>query len=791
MKSFIYFFKKFRTASVLNLAGLAIAFAAFFVFMTQVRYAYTFNRGLTDYENLYRLEVRLGFFRDEWNASISRPLAEEIKKLPQVEGLALYTDYASSNFIFDKDGTEIIKDASAMLTDAMEVLAPQLIDGSLKARPHELIIPRSFAEKYFDGEVMVAGRTLRNREGKEITVTGVYEDFPKNSILLNYCYFDMGDEGLQNWGNFNYSVLLRLNPNADAEEFNASLSEFVGKTLAEGYSGQKIDEMSEEDKKDTDEFIKGIKARITPVTETYFSGVNPVLDKGNRGLQLVLELACLLVILIAAINFANFALAESPMRIKGVNTRKVLGESLLSIRSSLIMECVITALIAAAISTLLIYIAGPFLMSENLVRGSLLIPEHWSLWGCIWLIAIAVGVIAGLYPAFYATSLPTDLALKGSFGLSPSGMKLRRVLVCVQLIVSMIMVTYIGILMLQSRYIYHSDYGYDKDTIVFGSLNNITQKDAIRTELLSISGIEDVSYASTAIGTMDSFMNWGRGSGDKRVTFGVMVNDYHYLNTLGIKIIEGRDFNEHDGDCYIINKAMKDKYDWIEVNKELTDNDLPVIGVCENVRFYTTRRSSATEPCAFIVFGSQYQQWGDPCRIIHIHIGKNVDKFELRRQCEKIIQGFNGNASVNLKFLDERLEHSYIDEFRFISQIEIFSFICVFITLIGVFCLTMFETEYRRKEIGIRKVLGSSAGEIISLFSSSYLWLIGISFVIATPVAWYFGNKWLQNFAEHTPIYWWIFPIALIVVAIIVLGTVIIQSWRVANANPVKSIKSE
>ena len=137
------------------------------------------------------------------------------------------------------------------------------------------------------------------------------------------------------------------------------------------------------------------------------------------------------------------------------------------------------------------------------------------------------------------------------------------------------------------------------------------------------------------------------------------------------------------------------------------------------------------------------------------------------------------------------MENTYQEEFRFIRQVLVFSVICLIITLIGVFCMTMFETEYRRKEIGIRKVMGSSTGEILTMLSRRYIWLLLGSFIVAAPLAWYIGNQWLQGFAERTPIYWWLFPSALLAVAIITLATIIIQSWRAATENPINNIKNE
>jgi putative ABC transport system permease protein len=273
----------------------------------------------------------------------------------------------------------------------------------------------------------------------------------------------------------------------------------------------------------------------------------------------------------------------------------------------------------------------------------------------------------------------------------------------------------------------------------------------------------------------------------------VLPVDWHYLSTMGIKVIEGHDFTEHDGDCYIINEAARKKWDWVEMNMLLLDDDLPVIGVCQNVRFASTRVDNNDTPMAFIVYGEDYisRGWSNNLGVMNVRVAAGTDKVQMRQKIKDICMKLGAQHEPEVKFMDQTLEDTYQEEFRFIRQVMVFSIICLIITLIGVFCMTMFETEYRRKEIGIRKVMGSSTAQILIMLSRRYVWLLVGSYVIAAPLAWYIGHEWLQGFAERTPIYWWLFPLALLIVAAITLATVIIQSWRSANANPVESIKTE
>ncbi|MBR4728626.1 MAG: FtsX-like permease family protein, partial [Prevotella sp.] len=183
--------------------------------------------------------------------------------------------------------------------------------------------------------------------------------------------------------------------------------------------------------------------------------------------------------------------------------------------------------------------------------------------------------------------------------------------------------------------------------------------------------------------------------------------------------------------------------------------------------------------------------WVPPLNIANVRVAAGTDKVQMRQKIKDICMKLGMLHEPEVKFLDQHIEELYQEEFRFMRQVLVFSVICLIITLIGVFCMTMFETEYRRKEIGIRKVMGSSVGQILAMLYRRYVWLILISFVVAAPLAWHFGNQWLQSFAERTPIYWWLFPLALLAVGTITLATIIIQSWRTANENPVNSIKTE
>ncbi|MCH5311805.1 MAG: FtsX-like permease family protein [Prevotella sp.] len=799
VKGMIYMARRFKAATALNVIGLIVAFAAFYLFATQVDYMQSYNCGIANYKRIYRVESMMTT-DSNWGTHSCRPTLELIAKMPQVDGMTLIASYSEE--IELHVGETAIKANGVLCTHTpFGAMQRKCIDGELEFQEGMektcVIIPASLARKLFRQE-NVAGRYVWSGTDS-LKIHGVYEDFPENCSMKNYAYVDMGEQDIDSPSEWSYLGYILLHEGIDSETVFKDFAEQMRKTLykqmmeSAGQNGYDLND--EENKNEFDRQFKeafgDLNYRLRPISETYFSGVDANMDKGNPSVFLVLRLACVLILLIALINFLNFILAESPMRIKGINTRRVLGESITSLRFGLVAESVLLSLIACIIALGLVYVVTQ--EPTELLQGSLALGDHLWLVVLTLVFAVVIGVVAGVYPAWFATSFAPALALKGSFGLTPKGKQLRTVLVGLQLFISLLLTSYISILYLQSHYIYNSDYGYDKDELLYAYLpKELKEKrDALRTELMQLPGVDDVSYSRFVLGSNDTYMNWGRVSDNHVVSFFCMPVDWHYFNTFGIKVVEGRDFNEHDGDVMIINEAARKQWDWVEIDKPYIKDSEPVVGVCENIRFGSTRVDRTAKPLAFIIFGESKKDWGDQLGVVNIRVGANIDKVQMRQRINDLLQKMSNSTEVEAKFLDQQMEQLYRDEFRFMKQVLWFAAVCLVITLIGVFCLTMFETEYRRKEIGIRKVMGSSTQEILLMFCRHYALLLLISFVVATPVAYYVGSQWLQGFAERTPIYWWLFPLALLIVGTITMITVVAQCWRTANENPVNSIKNE
>ena len=786
-------FRRYRLATLLNLLGLGVAVATFYLFMTQVIYNRTYNHNIHNYEHMYRLEI-YGNFGDVWGANVCRPFVTILKDIPQIKNVTYISPYVNETDV--KVGNRTITVPSInMGKPGIEFFTGKLLSGSSKTcgEGYNVIVNRSTAEKMF-GTANAAGKTFEGENGDgsktTVTVVGVSEDMPDNCTLPNGVYICENESVMNDWSEWSFNVYMLLDDGANPKKVERAIK----------LAFMKVNGVSEKDEKRFDKEVN-MKFRISPMDDIYFSGVGKQ-DKGNRNLVGVLTVASVFVLFIAMLNLLNFSLSEIPMRMRGINTRRVMGASIGSLRLKMIMENVMFAFVALLIGIVLVIAFQRSETCMKLVSGDIHFASHMVLAAIMAVSALIVGALSAVVPAFYSTSFTPAMVLKGSFGLSPRGRRLRMAIMAVQFCLAFALTIYIGVMSSQSSYIFNSDYGFNKNEVFYTGLSAEaqTKKDAVRAELKKLPFVESVGFAQNAIGTSDGYMGWGRGDGDHHMVLQVLPCDYEYLRTMQLKIVEGRDFRESDmkTGAYVLNKAAMAQYKWLVVGDSISrqsnwgsQSNYNIVGVCNNFKLKSMRCDNSNVAVAFVIFGPDMAEWGDRCGQVFVRVAKNQDKIEAKRRIAEVLNRLDGSQKYEMWFLDDDLQQTYVEEFRFISQVKLFAIICIIITIIGVFSLTMFETEYRRKEIAIRKVMGSSIGSVVRLFAMRYALPLVVAFVVAAPVGWWLSNSWLQSFAEHTPIHWWLFPLSFVLVSAVVVITVIIQSWRVATANPVESIKTE
>lgn len=786
-------FRRYRLATLLNLLGLGVAVATFYLFMTQVIYNRTYNHNIHNYEHMYRLEI-YGNFGDVWGANVCRPFVTILKDIPQIKNVTYISPYVNETDV--KVGNRTITVPSInMGKPGIEFFTGKLLSGSSKTcgEGYNVIVNQSTAEKMF-GTANAAGKTFEGENGDgsktTVTVVGVSEDMPDNCTLPNGVYICENESVMNDWSEWSFNVYMLLDDGANPKKVERAIK----------LAFMKVNGVSEKDEKRFDKEVN-MKFRISPMDDIYFSGVGKQ-DKGNRNLVGVLTVASVFVLFIAMLNLLNFSLSEIPMRMRGINTRRVMGASIGSLRLKMIMENVMFAFVALLIGIVLVIAFQRSETCMKLVSGDIHFSSHMVLAAVMAVSALVVGALSAVVPAFYSTSFTPAMVLKGSFGLSPRGRRLRMAIMAVQFCLAFALTIYIGVMSSQSSYIFNSDYGFNKNEVFYTWLSDEAKakKDAVRAELKKLPFVESVGFAQNAIGTSDGYMGWGRGDGDHHMVLQVLPCDYEYLRTMQLKIVEGRDFRESDmkTGAYVLNKTAMAQYKWLVVGDSIgrqsnwgSQSNYNIVGVCNNFKLKSMRCDNSNVAVAFVIFGPDMAEWGDRCGQVFVRVAKNQDKIEAKRRIAEVLNRLDGSQKYEMWFLDDDLQQTYVEEFRFISQVKLFAIICIIITIIGVFSLTMFETEYRRKEIAIRKVMGSSIGSVVRLFAMRYALPLVVAFVVAAPVGWWLSNSWLQSFAEHTPIHWWLFPLSFVLVSAVVVITVIIQSWRVATANPVESIKTE
>ena len=787
--------RRFKTASTLNLMGLVVAFAACYLLLTQIIYQYTYNRGVDDYQRLYRMESN--FTYNAFTQQMCRPFVEGLKGLPQVESysLAWNNNVSPETHTAFKGKQELEYSFARCNNTAVSTLTHRVIDGEIEwSDGHQdgIIIPACIAQEYF-GTTQAAGKQMAisfdNIQRDTILVYGVYEDFPKDCELTNCIYYNMGDFDLIDLF-ADYKCYVKF---TEGEPDFAAVVKSLKQAAIDSLIANSRKKGKDADP-DAVQKIQETDFKFVPLKDSYFEFTSFTQgEHGYRGMFITLELACLLIIIISTINFLNFTLVESPMRVRSLNTRLVLGAKRSRLRLGVVGECIITSLLACFIALVLCGLLVRVPVVKTVFENDFALLHHGWLVGLLLMVSVVVGIIAGTYPAIFATSFPPALALKSTFGLTPHGIRLRTALVFLQLFASMFMVAYVGYIFLQNRYIFNSDYGYDKNRILVcrtlpSDESQEESRDDICQTLAKNPAINGVSLSSGIIGSTDGHYAISAKSRGHLFDYNFMYVDRQYLSTMGIKVIEGRDFLPGDTDAIIINEAFRR---WMKVGDKVstradaTPDSAIVVGVCEGIR-YGTMFTDNDQAYGFILDHNKYYKRE---YVLNINVAPTANHDTVIQQVRTVLKAHDID-SMPIHF-DKILENVYQKELRFFRLTYILCIICILITLIGMFCLTMFETEYRRKEIGIRKVSGATTGEIVMMLCRHYVPLILLSFVLAVPLAAYFGWLTLKPFSQRPVISWWIFPMALVLVGSISLATVALKSWRTARENPSNSLKDE
>ena len=783
LRNLISVARRFKLAAMLNILGLSVAFAAFMVIMIQLDYDYGFDRFHKDSDRIYRLEINWGTY---WQAIINRPFAERFfESSPSiVAGAIRDSKMMQSFFHVESDDTQTFYEENTLsVTPAyFDVFTFDFIEGSKEAFqiPETVIIPLSLACKLFGNEPAV-GQQLFYSEGSR-TVGAVFRDFPANTVVTNCIYTSIPENMDKNsWGNNNYQAFIRVNHSSNASFL---IDDFVRTFDVEAVLGVRVSR---------EEFGRHLRLTALPnihfLTDARFDDT----PKASRQMLLILLTIAIVIIIIAAINFTNFSTALTPMRVKSINTQRVLGARLNTIRRSLVFEAVFISFLSCLVAYLLVSLFQDSRLAR-LVDGDLSLTAHPLIAGGTVLVAMLTGFLAGVNPARYMTSFAPALVLKGNFGLSNKGKKLRHILIGIQFTSSFVLIIGASFMFLQNHFMKHSFAGYNRDGIITVETARLTgNHDAFTNHILSFAGVDAITYGSSLLSNAnaDGYNRWGSQYKGEKVTFQVIPVHYSFLDVMGIEITEGRGFRQEDANTqngvWVFNESARKQFD-LEMNTSF--NEWPggeIIGFMPDINYASFR--TAIEPMGFFVPGTERRF---AANYAYIKLKEGANTHAAISHIRSTIAQFDAyDAFYEVRFFDEVLQRLYEKESSLSSLISLFSLLAIFISIVGVFGLVVFDSECRRKEIGIRKVLGASVTGIIIMFNKIYFKIMTIGFVIAAPLAWYAVHRWLENFAYKTPMYWWVYLLAFVAVGTITAGTVTFQNWRVTNENPAGAIKVE
>ena len=774
--------RRFKLAMTLNILGLSVAFAAFMVIMIQLDYDHSFDKCHQDYDKIFRVEVHAQQISTV--AVVSRAFADRFfESSPYIVAGAITSPSAGYEAVFhvETEGARnYFKEKQTVVEPAFfDVFTFDFVEGSTDVHIAQgnVFIPLSLARKIFGNEPAVGKQIVHEYWGAQ-TILGVYRDFPKNTIVENHMYFAMDpNENKGKWDNWNYHAFIRVNDASNAslivENF---MQNFDFSVFGEGAS---VAEM-------------GFYMRLTALTDIHFvtDAQYDWTPKSSRQTLMILFAIAIVIIAIACINFTNFSTALTPMRIKSINTMRVIGVRRNTIRLSIVSEAVSFSLLSYLTALILVILFNTTSLAR-LVDGDLSFASNSTIFCGTALVALFAGFLAGVYPSRYMTSFVPALVLKGSFALSPKGRKLRNTLIGIQFVASFALIIGSSFMYLQNRFMQNSNLGYDRDNLVLVGIEKIQDsRDAFSNQIKAYSGVEDVTFAQVPLSFSDGYSKWSRNYRGEQIMFQVITVHHTFLKAMGIEITEGRDFRQEDTnlshDVWIFNESARKQFG-LEANTSFEDEDGEIIGIMSDIKIASFRM--AVEPMAFVVSRDE-QRWNNP-NVAYIKLKAGANLRDATSHINSTLKEFDADHIFDLMFFDEVLQRLYEKETALSSLITLFSLLAIFISIVGVFGLVVFDSECRRKEIGIRKVLGASTIGIIIMFNKAYFRILVVCFVIAAPLAWYAVNRWLQNFAYKTPMYWWVYLLAFVAVAIITVCTVTFQNWRVASDDPVKAIKSE
>ncbi|MCE4562932.1 ABC transporter permease [Maribellus sp. CM-23] len=767
---------KYKSYTIINVGGLAIAFA-----LSSLLLLYVYNEFQVDAFHHNRDRIYRVVDAGDGTAFTNPLLAAELKSaFPEIEEATRVRHNGNGFYKYENAVVDIPYDM-CFDPSVFQMFDFKLIEGEENEallNPFSIVLTKSISAKIF-GDKDPLGKVIRYNNLCDFTVTGVMEDLPSNSTftvdaILPFdvqAYLWNGDpndrsDALTNRDNSSFHTYAMFNPNVDVSSIKDKITTFCSeKSYEQAF-------------------------KLQAMNDIYFGDNNRDrwIHKGEKSIVVLLMSIAVGLLMISIINYINLNSAVTLNNLLGFGVRKILGAKPRQVIIISVVETLLFFAVSIGLATLIVGIINqPFqtILEEEYHFSSLLSPANLMVaFGLLFGIAL----ISGMVPVHYFKKVPASSIIKmKSFGKGSSGL-LNKPLIIIQFFIAILFIVSAITIKKQVNFINHKNLGFDKELLVYIDLRayNMTTSEAevIKGKLLADSRIQNVAYSSGIFGDVR------RGIADelngKKVLYRRIPTDPDYAKTMKYKIVEGRDFS-HDlktdetSKAYIINQALARAFEMENPLEEKLNNH-PIVGVVEDFNFEPIQNS--IQPVALLC---------DPSEALWIaNVRLNSSDLQSSIQyVERVFKTLKPDSPFRYSFADDRIATYYRKEVQFSRLSAIFSIVNILISCIGLVGLVLFAINRRIKEIGIRKVNGAKVSEILTMLNSDFIKWVAVAFVLATPVAWYAMSKWLESFAYKTTLSWWIFALAGLLALGIAMLTVSWQSWRAATRNPVEALRYE
>ncbi|MCF6402364.1 ABC transporter permease [Chitinophaga filiformis] len=777
---------KNKTYSFLNIFGLAIGIVCAGVIFLWVEDEVNFDSTHVKKDRLYALQANWDYEGSIRTFSSTPGLAGPAIKeeIPGIANTCRVTDFTRS-LLFNIGEKAVYASGKYADPSLFDMFTLPFVEGNAATAFKDLytmVITQKTAKRFFDDDKNIVGRRVKVDNQQEYVISGVIKDLPENSTLQFdwvapfQVYFQQRKEALSDWLSNSPHTYVELEPNADRAAIDKKLYNFIEQKNPKAINHLFLFSMNDWRLYGNFENGKQAGGRITYVR--------------------MFSLIAWIILFIACINFMNLATARSEKRAREVGVRKVMGAGKRGLIVQFIGEAMLMALFSCALAVLVIWLTLPFtntLMAKSLTLG-LQQPLHIL---ALVLITLVCGLVAGSYPSLYLSSFNPVAVLKGLKTKTGGAAFIRKGLVVLQFSVSIILIICTVIIYQQIQHVKSRDLGFNKEHLLSIDLkaNMLNNFSAIRQDLLNTGMVENVALSDHPTiygGNNTSSLKWKGKPENSDILISTRLAGSGFVSTMGMQLIEGRDFNEANTDSQnvIITSSlarMMGEGSALGKKIEAPANNgstlfLTVTGV---VKDYVYGDMYATpDPVLFY----NMTQFGN---IMYVRLKGTADPVKAVAAIEKVITKANPGYPFGYTFVDDQFNDMFQAEMLVNRLSRVFAGLAIIISCLGLFGLAAYTAERRTREIGIRKVLGASVAGITGLLSRDFLQLVIISCVVAFPLAWWAMSSWLQQYAYRVNIQWWVFVLAGIAAVIISLITISFQSVKAALVNPIKSLKTE